>query len=152
KDEGRQGYGAWYPYHHEHHHLVPQGAVHEYLIGRDEKAERRLKLVLAAKWNINRGDNLVLLPKEVFVAEIVGLPAHCPWGLREHPEYSASMRYVLSKAKKALDAAMAGKGDCQKAVMKLRQTLEAASELVLDEIKKMKPGQSLSAVDVGSRK
>ncbi|NPC86927.1 hypothetical protein HPC49_53190, partial [Pyxidicoccus fallax] len=147
KDEGRQGYGAWYPYHHEHHHLVPQGAVHEYLIGRDEKAERRLRLVLAAKWNINRGDNLVLLPKEVFVAEIVGLPAHCPWGLREHPEYSASMRDALRRANRALNAAMDAQGDCQDALRKLKETLEATSRYVLAEIQKMRAGQPLSAIN-----
>lgn len=147
KDEGRQGYGAWYPYHHEHHHLVPQGAVHEYLIGKDALAERRLRLVLATKWNINRGDNLVLLPKEVFVAEIVGLPAHCPWGLREHPEYSASMRDVLKGIRTALDAAMDAPGDCQEVLAELRQALEDASMFVLEQIRKMKPGRQLSAVN-----
>jgi len=144
KQERSQGYGAWYPYHHNYHHMIPVGAFHEYVIGEDEKALARVKAMVMSEWNINKGLNIVLLPQEIFVARIVGLPAHCPWGVRHHASYSRSLKAKLKKAKLQIDKA-ADTQDCEDAK-------EAATELdrlcvdILDQIKQMTPGRKLRAL------
>lgn len=140
----QEGYGAWYPYHHQYHHMLPESALHKYLIGNDDKVKRRVEIVCASKWNINKGLNIVLLPQEIAVSKIVGLPAHCPWGARSHPTYSRSIQETLKKAKMQLDKAMKTK-DCEDAEEVAFQ-LDNTCEKLLKKIKAMKPGRQLGRV------
>jgi hypothetical protein len=144
KKKEEQGYGAWYPYHHNYHHLIPQGALHEYVIGNDALSGRRVEIICASKWNINARRNIVLLPQENSVSRIVGLPAHCPWGLKHHPAYSSSMKDKLKNARKRLDKAM-DTGACEDN-RQVAFSLDKASDSILKQIKTMRPGRQLGRV------
>jgi hypothetical protein len=141
------GFGAWYPFFHNHHHMVPQGAVHQYVV-EDESSEvmrKRVEIICASKWNINKQENVVILPQEESISAIAGLPAHCPWDMRSHPEYSDSMKDKLKDAKEHLDANIK-KGACEEAEGEVAFDLDAAAKSILGQIKKMVPGKQLQAV------
>ncbi|HYO59980.1 hypothetical protein [Archangium sp.] len=75
------GYGAFYPYEHNYHHLLPIGAIEKWVIGDDSaggssRSKRIIKLLLFSRWNIHNEKNMVLLPQQQFESRIVGLPAH----------------------------------------------------------------------------
>jgi hypothetical protein len=124
--------------------MIPESALHKYLLGNDDKMEQRVKIVCASKWNINKELNIVLLPQELAVSRIVGLPAHCPWGLRSHPTYSKSMRDKLKDAKAQLDRAMKT-GACEDTEL-VAFILDKTCEELLEQIKTMKPGKQLGRV------
>lgn len=141
-----EGYGAWYPYHHNYHHLIPQGAIQKYVCGEDDDVERRVELLCASKWNINGPNNIVLLPQETSVSKIVELPAHCPWGLKKHAAYSNSMKNKLKAVKRRLDAAVA-KEKCEEVDgVKVATALNDVSESVLDQVKTMRSGRQIGGV------
>jgi hypothetical protein len=144
KDKELQGYGAWYPYHHNHHHLIPQGALQEYVCGNDDKTQQRVEILCASKWNINGQRNVVLLPQELAVSKIVELPAHCPWGLKKHAAYSGSMKDKLSRAKRQLDKAIKTK-KCEDAE-EVAVELDSTSDSILEQIKTMQPGRQIGRV------
>lgn len=144
KNGPAEGYGAWYPYHHNYHHLIPQGALQEYVCGNDDKTKRRVEILCASKWNINGPINIVLLPQELSVSKIVELPAHCPWGLKKHAAYSASMKDKLRRVKKQLDKAMKT-GACED-TEDVAVELDFISEIILKQIKTMQPGRQLGRV------
>lgn len=134
------GPGAWFPYFHNAHHIIPQGAFKEYVIfpsGKVTPSQRR-DIVLASKWNINNPDNMVILPQELQIATIAQLPAHCPYGSRSHPEYSKSLKSELKDTKKKIDKAV--KTEKCEDVEEVKLELEKVSEKMLNEIKKMRPG------------
>ncbi|ATB41512.1 hypothetical protein CYFUS_006978 [Cystobacter fuscus] len=147
KNGPAEGYGAWYPYHHNYHHLIPQGALQEYVCGNDDKTKRRVELLCASKWNINGPNNIVLLPQETSVSKIVELPAHCPWGLKKHAAYSKSMRDWLTDAKQKLTKAMRTKA-CED-TEDVAVDLDSVSEKILKQIKTMKPGRQIGQVKPG---
>jgi hypothetical protein len=144
KNGPSEGYGAWYPYHHNYHHLIPQGALQEYVCGNDDKTKRRVEILCASKWNINGPKNIVLLPQETSVSKIVELPAHCPWGLKKHSAYSKSMEDKLKVAKQQLDKAM--KTNKCEDVEDVAVELDETSESILGQIKTMRPGRQLGRV------
>jgi hypothetical protein len=144
KKEKAQGYGAWYPYHHNYHHMIPQGAFHEYVIGKDDKSTERVKAMVMSEWNINKALNVVLLPQETFVARIVGLPAHCPWGVKSHASYSNSLKSKLKQVKAQVDEA-ADTQACEDA-KKAAALLDPISRDILEQIKQMTPGRKLRAL------
>ncbi|MBJ6759925.1 AHH domain-containing protein [Myxococcaceae bacterium JPH2] len=139
------GYGAWYPYHHNYHHLIPQGALQEYVCGNDDKTKQRVEILCASKWNINGQKNIVLLPQETSVSKIVELPAHCPWGLKEHAAYSKSMRNMLKSVKKKLDKAMRTKA-CED-TEDVAVELDSVSKKILKQIKVMQSGRQIGRVN-----
>ncbi|MGC4120058.1 MAG: AHH domain-containing protein [Myxococcales bacterium] len=134
---------AWYPYHHNYHHMIAAGAFATYVIGDDSDGKRmkRIEIVIASGWNINKPANLVLLPQEVLVAQVVGLPAHCPWGARSHPAYSQSLEAWLKKARRRLNKA-AGTGDCRDA-KKVAPELDAICTRLLAQLREMR-GKALT--------
>ncbi|MFP2930241.1 AHH domain-containing protein [Pyxidicoccus sp. 3LG] len=144
KNGPAEGYGAWYPYHHNYHHLIPQGALQEHVCGDDAKTKDRVEVLCASKWNINGPNNIVLLPQELAVSKIVELPAHCPWGLKKHAAYSASMKKKLKIAKQKLDKAVQTKA-CED-TEDVAVELDSVSEDVLKKVKKMQPGRQIGRV------
>lgn len=104
------------PYHHNHHHLIPNGAFRDYVILAEEGLDgetvtvpRRTMAVLLSKWNINERQNVVILPQQDFISEIVGLIAHCPYGLMSHTEYSQATSTELKRIRKLMDKALKNK-------------------------------------------
>lgn len=103
------GWHFYFPYRHNHHHLISAGAFREYVLdapaeGQATPFTRRI-VILKSGWNINRRENIILLPTEEAVADIAALPAHCPWETRSHPNYSESVKDDLTKVRKAIDKA-----------------------------------------------
>lgn len=60
------------PFKHEHHHILPEETVFDYL----DKPEERDVLQAEVKYNINSRLNMIILPCTWDVAEVLGLPRH----------------------------------------------------------------------------
>lgn len=151
RDNG--GIAAYFPYYHQHHHMIPQGAFRDFVIygeGDVEPAER-IKIVLKSRWNINEPDNIVMLPKEEFIADIVMLPSHQPYGFygpdRFHQTYSKSLKMKLDDVRNKIDEAVKGNKDGRhKEVKDIKIDLKVLEDELLEQIKEMEPGAQIGAV------
>lgn len=137
KDKDTYAHGAWYPYHHEYHHLISIDALRKYVVT-EKDVDRRTERLLATGWNVNTGKNVAFLPTEVSVAAIVELPAHCPWDLPDHPQYSSSLADFLQQARSMLDDAARGGEDCEEALSDTSFELDSAADRALKAVKKVK--------------
>lgn len=136
-------HGGWhffYPYKHNYHHMIPNRAFRDLVLDAeaDGKAnsESRRTALLMSKWNINEDTNVILLPNELAVASVCGLPAHCPWETREHPKYTQKIKTDLGKVKEELDKAAKTQDHDDVEVAKLQ--LESTEEDLLEKIKGMR--------------
>lgn len=149
QDKERGGHGAWYPYDHNYHHLIPIGAVEEYIVGKPgtetDRSERVLKIVLMSRWNIHKRLNMMLLPQQEIVAEVVGLPAHCPWGIPSHAEYQASLKSKLKDIRAKIDDALS-EGKEHPNLQEVHADFDSLSKTLFKKVKNMKAGRKLSAV------
>lgn len=150
KTEG--GFGAWYPYEHNHHHLIPIGAVEEWVVGKGGdggvvRSGRVIQTILMSRWNIHNRQNMLLLPQQEIVAEIVGLPAHCPWGVPEHLDYQTSLQEKLRDLRNEIDRALGTEGHPEPAKVKI--DLDELSKTLFKKVKKMEAGKQLEAVTFG---
>jgi len=145
------GKGADNPYYHNHHHLIPGGVILKCIGPQDTEAkpddpDKRFDLLLTSKWNINKGENIVILPTEKFIGNQIDLPTHCPYGQRKHPTYSKTcetdVNIVRSRLQEALDKGLhkLAKDDA-KAV---RQQMRQLSKRLLRQIRRMGAGVSIS--------
>lgn len=146
------GEGAHNPYYHNYHHVIPSGSVLKCIGPQDKEAnpddpDKRFDLLLTSKWNINKGQNIVLLPTEKFIGIQIDLPAHCPYGRQNHPTYSKTCYSDLNTIRLRLQKAIDNKlhelaEDDAKAV---RQQMLNLSKRLLRQIRKMGAGVSISA-------
>jgi hypothetical protein len=101
--------GRWYPYDHEHHHLIPVGEVQQMLDGPPGPSPvtlaDRVEVMVRSKWNVNCRENALILPTDELVARVLQLPAHCPWGKVNHREYSQMVGDQLRDVKRAINDA-----------------------------------------------
>ncbi len=140
KNETTGGYGKWYPYYHEHHHIFPQGAYRDYVIyGTNEGADDRIKISLTSGWNINHKTNMIMLPEEVMVGRIIELPAHKFYGEFGHSSYSESIAEDLNEVLAKMDEAVEEGKPCELTDIKieLRDMLIAKSQKYYSEILNM---------------
>lgn len=149
QNKTKGGHGAWYPYDHNYHHLIPIGAVEEYVVGKagaeTARSEQVIKIVLMSRWNIHKRLNMMLLPQQEIVAEVVGLPAHCPWGIPSHVEYQSSLESKLKDIRaKILEAIVDGKEHPDLAEVQL--DFDNISKTLFKKVKNMKAGRKLGAV------
>ncbi|MCY1046162.1 AHH domain-containing protein [Corallococcus sp. bb12-1] len=145
QDKERGGHGAWYPYEHNYHHLIPIGAVEEWIVGRDDKSANVIQIVLMSGWNIHKRLNVMLLPQQEVVAEVVGLPAHCPWGVPSHKDYQDSLADKLKQIRdKIIRAAKGGKEHPDPE--KIQFEFDDISEILFEKIKGMTAGRKLGKV------
>ncbi|HYO55690.1 AHH domain-containing protein [Archangium sp.] len=143
----RYGGSGWKtPYYHNWHHIVPNGAVHEF-IGSGPDGTRRLFLLMTSLYNINCGENIVLLPKQSFVGRALSLPIHCPYGQRSHKKYSKScesdLTKIAKKLQKVLDAGKPHKLNDQRVTV-IKADMLNLSRKLLGNIKTMPAGESLN--------
>lgn len=149
RDAKRGGHGAWYPYDHNYHHLIPIGAVEEWIVGKaggeTARSEQVIKIVLMSRWNIHKRLNMMLLPQQEIVAEVVELPAHCPWGIPSHKEYQDSLQDKLKAIRSRIDRAIKG-GKEHPNPQEVQLDFDKLSETLFKKVKKMKAGRKLGAV------
>ncbi len=140
------GPGAWFPYFHNAHHIVPQGAFRDFVIYGEGETDPalRLKIVLSTNWNINYKDNMVILPQELQVSAIAELPAHCPYGHRNHLDYSSSVKDKLADVRKKIDKAV--KTEKCEDIDEVELLLEDIPPPLLEKIKEMKSGQQIGGL------
>jgi hypothetical protein len=140
------GWHYFFPYKHNYHHLIARGAFSNIVLngkipsGSKITPYQRLQIVLCKKylhWNINNRDNIILLPNEEIHARIVGLPAHCPWEIPHHHDYTDMIESKLIEVRKAIDKAIRTK-DHKKEINAAKKILEETQEELLDEVKKLK--------------
>jgi hypothetical protein len=110
---GNKGFGKWYPYEHDHHHMIPASAFQECVLNGESEDPAlmnymsRARVVMQGTWNIHHEDNMILLPNEVYPARILDLAAHIPWQMgADHPSYSRDLKRQLQPIKKILDKAL----------------------------------------------
>jgi hypothetical protein len=144
KPKPHGGWHYFFPYKHNYHHIIPIGAFRQIVIFGEVSDEAvtvrgRLDIVLCKKylhWNINNPDNVVLLPSEEMHAEIVGLPAHCPWFTRSHPSWTDTIERSLIKVREALDGAVTNK-DHETKIKAAEEKLKKTQTKLLRQLKKM---------------
>ncbi|HYO53516.1 hypothetical protein [Archangium sp.] len=144
------GHGAWYPYEHNYHHLIPIGAVEEFVVGKTGaetvRSEQVIKIVLMSRWNIHNRLNMMLLPQQEIVAEVVGLPAHCPWGIPSHVEYQNSLESKLKDIRaKILEAIVDGNEHPD--LQEVQIDFDNISKTLFEKVKNMKAGLKLGKVE-----
>ena len=147
------GYGAFYPYEHNSHHLIPVGAIEKWVIGKGasgspSRSDLIVKLILISRWNIHNEKNMVLLPQQEFEALIVGLPAHCPWDVPSHDVYQSSLELRLYDLRQKLDRAIRQKKHPKDLKADILADLNNLSEELLEQIKSMPAGVQLTAASV----
>ena len=145
------GYGAFYPYEHNYHHLIPVGAIDDWVVGKGasgspSRSDLIVKLILISRWNIHNEMNMVLLPNEEFEALIVGLPAHCPWAVPAHDVYQSSLRFRLHDLREMPDRAIRQKKHPKDLKAAILAELNSLSEELLEQVKSMRAGVPLAAV------
>ncbi|RKH28741.1 AHH domain-containing protein [Corallococcus sicarius] len=108
--QAHRGLGGWYPYDHEHHHLISADAFEKFIMSAPSSAGwtymQRAAVVMQAGWNLHNADNMLLLPSETFAADVLDLPAHCPWESPDHPEYTRDLNGLLAPVQKKVDEAL----------------------------------------------
>jgi hypothetical protein len=142
------GLGMWYPYDHNHHHLIPIAEVAK-MIGQTSGTvtlEDRIDVLVKSTWNVNKQiangpTNVLILPENVTVANILGLPAHCPWDRASHPAYSASVTTRLTPISQSINDACSVEGDKQAkhdaraaAAAELKRRLEGVSSALFKRV------------------
>jgi hypothetical protein len=110
-DEGENFNNAFTPYNHNHHHIMPWTCLNAQL-----KYEE-IELLQEAEYNLNDGDNMILLPCSPKFGIALKLPAH-PYG---HPTYNADVKTIVNQLKEAVKVTKKGhditkknKGDFKK--------------------------------------
>ena len=138
-----RNHGGWhfmFPYRHNHHHMISVGAFRECVINAPAEHPvsrfRRAVIVLRSGWNINNKDNIVLLPTDIAPADIVGLPAHCPYRTRSHPAYSQSLEQGLQDIRESIDNAIEEKAHDELQDVKIKA--EKLQKTLFDQIKAMR--------------
>ncbi len=134
------GWHYYFPYKHNHHHMISAGSFKDYVIYAPTSGEvtpfKRAIIVLKSNWNINRKSNMVLLPNEEAVADTAQLPAHCPWDTASHPDYSKALKSDLKEVMKSIDKAANTKGhdELEDVTISLKET----EDMLLDKLKSMR--------------
>ncbi|RKH28903.1 hypothetical protein D7Y13_22665 [Corallococcus praedator] len=127
--------GSWYPYDHEHHHIIPDTSLRNGMLRLPDAQtsfQQRLSVLMESKWNVHNDKNVILLPDDVTIADILGLPAHCPWGSTGHEAYSEQVESSIEKIAAQIDEELAvGEEDAheaeKKAGLRLKEQLELRS-------------------------
>lgn len=140
-DRHGQRLGAWYPYDHEYHHIIPRAALRSALLRQPTSVpfERRLSTVSESKWNMHNPQNIILLAENPIVARIISLPAHCPWGARGHMVYSDMVESRLTEIAEEMEGDLSEEGEPhdveKRAGDKLYKRLNALAKDLLSQIK-----------------
>ena len=139
------GYGSVVPYYHQHHHIIPQGALRKYVIYGSTDAEPfdRVCVILSTNWNINLKRNIVILPTEDLIGLIAELPTHSGY----HKEYSASLKTQLNDIRSKVDQAL--DTEDHEVIEKVKLDLDQLSDDLLEKIKGMESGKKISTVSFG---
>lgn len=66
-----------WPYWNNAHHLIPKGTLKDKILGETDKVATLIqKALLTAQYNINHKVNMLMMPQDKRVADILGLPRH----------------------------------------------------------------------------
>ncbi|NOZ52464.1 MAG: hypothetical protein GXP08_04870 [Gammaproteobacteria bacterium] len=95
------------PYLHNYHHIITNGELNKHF---KVKNGRALIYLMAAKYNINHGKNVIPLPKQQKIGKIIKLPIHCPGKARSHPKYSEYVSAQLKEIAKIINQQLNDKG------------------------------------------
>jgi len=135
KSVAEPGLGQWYPYEHDHHHLLPVSAFQQYVLNKQTNNGidymKRAAVVMKSTWNIHHQENMMMLPREVFVARILDLPAHIPWQSgADHKGYSLTFEKRLDQVRARIDRALAieNKRERHEAVTKAANDIKSMLE------------------------
>ncbi len=138
---------VFYSYYHNHHHLFTNGIVRDYIIygdGENKTPDERIACIIESKWNINRKENMIVLPQEEPIGKIVGLPAHCPYGVRSHPGYCKMVKRLARDVKDKIEE-LASPEDCEEKKQDAKDLFNGVSEDCLEEIQLM--AKKLDSID-----
>jgi len=79
-----------WPYWNNAHHLIPKGTLAEVISNQDEKVSNVMqKALLKAKYNVNHKKNMLMIPQDREVAELLHLPRHIQLKENDAPDLAA---------------------------------------------------------------
>ena len=137
KPRSAGGAGCLTPYYHNYHHMIPNGVVENFVIYAKSKKitpDQRISVIIASKWNINRKENVILLPQDMQTAKVVSLPAHCPYGVRSHQSYSTMVESKMKKVKEKIDKSVDKTKD-HKVMSQVKQLFKKVEDECLKNIR-----------------
>lgn len=148
KPRSMGGVGFHYPYFHEWHHLIANAMLVKHLLLRGKpEPYLLLEVLMAGKYNLNHARNIVLLPQQKRVGDIVKWPIHP----NNHGKFDEYAQELLRKIKGRLEKALAETGhpvrnktteDIAESVYKISDRLLT----ILDAVGKEKGGVHLNRV------
>lgn len=103
------GDGGHYPYKHNWHHMIANDMLFQELYDPKKHEYKLLQLLMHGKYNLNGERNIVLLPKQAAIGEIIKWPCHP----NNHPEYDRFAKNMLSWLKEKLLRALGNKDICE---------------------------------------
>jgi hypothetical protein len=142
-----------WPYWNNAHHIIPKGTLKDRITQEKDKGVSDLiqQCLLEAKYNINYKINMVLLPQDMEVANILGVPRHlqlqhADGGVRvavgNHPVYNE----MVLKAKTGLEKIVAEYAKiCKDAITKANKTKHKIPKAQLSKKKLEKLSRDLLA-------
>lgn len=151
-----------WPYWHNSHHLIPKGLFNETIAEiKDVDCQALVRLaLLRAGYNINHHINVIILPQDLEVARVLGLPRHLiledgSWMIEESPKFDHllynwnvfdRLNPIIGRYKKACDDEL--RKSCDTSKFKLsREELEDLSEICHKSITQYgptNPGEPIS--------
>lgn len=78
---------GYQPYNHDYHHMMPWDTLKQAL------SSTQARMLMKAKYNLNAGINLIILPKSSKIGKILGLFSHP----NNHPGYNESLAGMLDE-------------------------------------------------------
>jgi hypothetical protein len=144
RDNG--GLGFHYPYLHNWHHLIANEMLNKYL--KERRSLKLLEVLMASDYNINDGENIVLLPKEEKVGRIIKWSTHP----NNHPKFDAYAKSKLGDLKDRLRAGLVRKKPHKitvKAVAGVKKDLNDTSKDLRDMLEalgRLQPGAHINKI------
>ncbi len=141
----RKGQGAHYPYFHSWHHLIASEMLNKYF-----EPATLLEVLMAADYNINDRENIVLLPKQHQVGEIIHWPIHP----NNHSTYDAYVSEQLAPMRNSLLEGLAQKklphSLSKEELKNLKKELNDVSKVLRDQLDQL--GQDQGGVHINNLK
>jgi hypothetical protein len=141
----RKGQGFHYPYFHNWHHLIGNEMLNTFI-----KPAKLLEVLMASGYNINDKENIVMLPKQRQVGEIIHWPIH-PNNHGPYDDYAEEkLQELKDKLQDGLEVREKPHKVTVKSLPKLRTEMNAISDRlrkILDALGKLHPGIHINRVD-----
>jgi hypothetical protein len=140
-----RGVGYHYPYLHNWHHMIANAMLVKHLVLKNKPEPYiLLEVLMAGKYNINGERNIVLLPQQRRVGEVIRWPIHPG----DHEEFDAYARGKLSELKEQLSQALSDAGHPvdNESTRTIAEDLNKVSDQLYKILRAMPPGVHIDEI------